>query len=86
MTSAEAAEVSEATDARARGGGEVRSNIYFLDEDFSGNLSLPEKSPKTGYVSKVNSTICLISLVCESVGRLVNRLVGLFVVSGTLVL
>ena len=39
-----------------RGRGGVGSIIYSLDENFSGNLSLPEKSLKTVYVSNLSES------------------------------
>ena len=44
--------MTEVTFVTGRSGGGVGSIIYSLDENFSGNLSLPEKSPKTVYLSR----------------------------------
>ena len=40
-------------DGVGRGGGGGRSHIHSSAEDFSGNMFLPEESPKTGSVSLI---------------------------------
>ena len=40
-------------DGLGRGGGGGRSHIHSSAEDFSGNMFLPEESPKTGSVSSM---------------------------------
>ena len=43
-------------DGVGRGGGGGRSHIHSSAEDFSGNMFLPEESPKTGSVSQILKT------------------------------